>query len=76
MPPGLPISRLPAMRYHTVKGSGETLYGMAQEIYGNPRQFVDIYNANRTGIIRKDNTPGILDSIDAPLPVGALILLP
>lgn len=75
-PPGLPVQRLPALRYHTVSGSGETLYGLAQEWYGNAREGVRIYNANRVGIIRDDKTPGFITNLDAPLPIGALVLIP
>jgi hypothetical protein len=74
-PPGLPAQRLPAMRYHTATGA-ETLYGLAQELYGNPRRAVDIYNANRVGVIRPDKTAGFITDINAPLPVGASLLLP
>ncbi len=76
MPPGLPVQRLPALRYHTVTGSDETLYGLAQEWYGNAKDYVRIYNANRVGIIRDDSTPGFIANYDQPLPVGALVLIP
>ncbi len=73
--PGIPAQRMPGARYHIATGS-ETLYGLAQELYGNPRRAVDIYNANRSGTIRSDRAMGFIDSLDAPLPVGALVLIP
>ena len=73
--PGVPAQRQPGARYHIATGA-ETLYGLAQEIYGNPREAVRIYNANRSGVIRDDRAMGFLDNINAPLPVGALILIP
>lgn len=73
--PGIPAQRLTSARYHLATGS-ETLYGLAQEMYGNPRRAVDIYNANRSGVIRADRAMGFIDNLDAPLPVGAYVLIP
>lgn len=75
-PPGLPVQRLPALRYHQVQGSNETLYGLAQEWYGNPKDAQRIYNANRTGVIRDDSTPGFIENFNAVLPIGSLLLIP
>lgn len=73
--PGIPAQRLTGARYHIATGA-ETLYGLAQEMYGNPRRAVDIYNANRSGVIRGDRAMGFIDNMDAPLPVGAYVLIP
>lgn len=75
LPPGTPAQRNPGYRYHIATGT-ETLYGLAQELYGNPRRAVDIYNTNRSGRIRDDRAPGFISDINAPLPVGAIVLLP
>lgn len=36
-------------KYHIVK-SGDTLYSIAQQYYGNSNRFIDIYNANKDKI--------------------------
>jgi nucleoid-associated protein YgaU len=46
-------------RWHIVE-SGETLWGIAQRFYKNPSDWVRIFNANRDGVTRPDNTVGSL----------------
>lgn len=74
-PPGLPAQRLPSVRYHVATGS-ETLYGLAQSFYGNPREAARIYNANRAGTIRDDKTQGMLMGMNGPLEAGTILLIP
>lgn len=51
-------------KYHVVK-SGDTLYTIAQQYYGDSNRFIDIYNAN------KDVVPS-----DYTLTVGQRLLIP
>ncbi len=37
-----------------------SLWGIAGRLYGNSRRWVDIYNANRIGVKRPDNTLGMI----------------
>ncbi|MBQ3285386.1 MAG: LysM peptidoglycan-binding domain-containing protein [Ruminococcus sp.] len=50
--------------YHVVK-SGDTLYTIAQQYYGDSKRFIDIYNANKNTI-----------KSDYSLTVGQQILIP
>lgn len=74
-PPAVPTQALPHARFHTATGT-ETLRGLAEQFYGNPREAVRIFNANRAGILRDDRTPGFLTSLDDVLPTGAVLLIP
>jgi nucleoid-associated protein YgaU len=74
-PPGVPVQRLPQVRYYTVQG-GESLAALAQNFYGNDREAVRIFNANRQGSLRADKTPGFLRSTNTPLEVGMILLVP
>ena len=45
-----------AARRHTVK-EGETLYGLAQQYYGDGDKFIDIYRVNREVLKTPDQLP-------------------
>lgn len=74
-PPAVPTQSLPRVRYHTATGA-ESLRGLAEQFYGNSREAVRIFNANRAGALRDDRTPGFLTSLDDVLPPGSILLIP
>jgi hypothetical protein len=74
-PPAIPTQHLPGARYYTTTGS-ETLRGLAETYYGNPKEAVRIFNANRWGMNRADRTPGFLRTLDDTLPPGTVLLIP
>ncbi len=51
-------------RRHTV-AEGDTLYGLAEQYYGDGERFIDIYQANRDVLKRPDR-----------LDVGAVLVIP
>lgn len=74
-PPGIPVQRRVAARYYTVTGS-ETLAGLAERYYGNPREAVRIFNANRIGSLRDDRQWGFLRTPGDSLSAGTVLLIP
>ncbi len=74
-PPLVPSQTLPHMRYFTPTGA-ETLGEIAARYYGNPREAVRIFNANRSGLLRDDRTPGFLLTLHDVLPVGQPLVIP
>lgn len=60
----LQIASTGAAQYHVVK-SGDTLYTIAQQYYGDSKRFIDIYNANKSSI-----------KSDYTLTVGQQLLIP
>lgn len=74
-PPAVPTQVLPHVRYYTATGS-ESLRGLAEVFYGNPREVTRIFNANRWGTLRDDKTMGFLRSLDDALPAGTVLLIP
>jgi nucleoid-associated protein YgaU len=76
VPPGIPqapdsSTNVPQIRYRTVR-EGETLRELASSFYGNPAQWVDIYNANVAGRERADGMDG---PIRNPNQVGGMTLI-
>lgn len=63
----------PNINYITV-GDSDSLYTMASRLYNNPMRSVDIFNANRQGVVRADGTPGIMASPDFVQPGTRLII--
>lgn len=74
-PPTVPTQSLPNVRYYTATGA-ETLRGLAETFYGNPREVTRIFNANRWGSLRDDKTPGFLRSLEDTLPAGTVLVIP
>lgn len=74
-PPGIPAQRLPSARYYYPNGN-ETLADIARGFYGNPREAVAIFNANRSGVIRADRSPGFLLNLNDLIPAGTALLIP
>lgn len=64
-PPPVPRQRQPQARWWIVR-QGETLRGLAERMYGNHREAVRIYNANR----------GTLSTMDDFIPAGTTLLIP
>lgn len=65
-------------RYATVKpqnNPGSTLKSLSRIYYGNENRWLDIYNANRTGIRRSDGTPGVISNPNV-LHVGLKLIIP
>jgi nucleoid-associated protein YgaU len=74
-PPGIPAQRLPGVRYYYPNGN-ETLDDVARKFYGNPREAVALFNANRSGQLRADRAPGFLLTLNDLLPPGVPLVLP
>lgn len=74
-PPGIPAQRQPSFRYYMTTGS-ETLAGLAEMFYGNPREAVRIFNANRLGMLRDDRAMGFLRTPQDALAAGSTLLIP
>jgi nucleoid-associated protein YgaU len=64
-PPGIAAQRKPMVRMWQV-GEGETLHGLAQRFYGNSREAIRIFNANRD----------VLRNTESPLLVGSQLRIP
>lgn len=75
MPPGIPAQRMPSLRYWQT-GQNDTLQGIALRVYGNAREYVRIFNANRLGSVREDRSPGFLVNPDAPVTPGTVLIVP
>jgi nucleoid-associated protein YgaU len=60
---GVGVATPHVARWHVVQ-PGETLWGIARQYYHNPGEWVRIFNANRDGVTRPDNTFGALTSND------------
>lgn len=56
-------------------GTGDNLYTLSMRTYNTPLRSVDIFNANRQGVMRADGTPGIMASPDFIEP-GTRIIIP
>lgn len=74
-PPMLPTQHLPTNRYYIARGT-ESLAGLAELYYNNPREATRIFNANRMGMLRSDHAMGMLRTPSDPLPAGAVLLIP
>jgi len=55
-------------------GDSDNLYTVSVRNYNTPLRAVDIFNANRQGVIRADGTPGIMASPDFIQPGTRLII--
>jgi Uncharacterized protein containing LysM domain len=60
-------------RWHIVE-PGETLWSVARRYYSNPSEWVRIFNANRDGVQRPDNTYGTLT--DSAVTTGERLHVP
>lgn len=56
-------------------GGADNLYTLSMRNYNTPLRSVDIFNANRQGVMRADGTPGIMASPDFIEP-GTRIIIP
>jgi hypothetical protein len=56
-------------------GGADNLYTMSVRNYNTPLRSVDIFNANREGVVRADGSPGIMSSPDFIEP-GTRIIIP
>lgn len=75
-PPMLPtVHKGVTYRYYTARGS-ESLAGLAELYYGNPREATRIFNANRIGMLRSDHAMGMLRSPQDQIPAGTVLLIP
>lgn len=74
-PPAVPTQHQPRVKYYTATGS-ESLAGLAEQYYGNPREAVRIFNANRFGMLRDDRTMGMLRNASETLEAGTILLIP
>lgn len=74
-PPLVPAQRLPHVRYHAMRGN-ETLADLAQMYYGNIREAIRIFNANRVGQLREDRSPGVLITVHDTPPTGTHLVIP
>lgn len=75
-PPMLPtVHAKSTARYYVARGT-ESLAGLAELYYNNPREATRIFNANRIGMLRSDHAMGMLRSPQDPLPAGAVLLIP
>lgn len=54
----------------------QTLSGIASMVYGNARDWVRIFNANRVGVTRPDKTPGHVANPNEMLLEGSDIIVP
>lgn len=75
LPPSVPTQRLPQHRFHTASGT-DTLAGLAERFYANPKEAVRIFNANRFGMLRDDRATGMLRSLQDIPPAGTVLLIP
>lgn len=75
LPPGIPTQRLPGVRYYYPKAN-ETLADVSTLFFNNPREASRIYNANRTGFLRADRSPGFLITLNDVLPEGVPLIVP
>jgi hypothetical protein len=55
---------------------GMTLKSLANRFYGSPNKWDVIFEANRVGHKRANNTPGILKDPNGKLPVGKNLVIP
>lgn len=64
-------------RYAVVKPAGvpgSTLKSISRTYYGNENRWLDIYNANRSGVRRADGTPGLIQNPNALLSGWRLVI--
>jgi nucleoid-associated protein YgaU len=61
------------IRYYT-STVGDSLANIALTAYGNPARASDIFNANRSGVVRSDNTAGVLDNMSTLSPGTQLVI--
>lgn len=53
-----------------------TLSGIAGMVYGGTHRWVDIFNANRVGVVRPDRSSGFITDPNAMLSEGLDVIVP